>query len=80
MPRSRNLTNYLQKKEKSGVEVGLWAIPDMPGVAKFRYCHSTHDFLKGVSALISHSETQKHVKNTPKDDTTKQLTLLGKPG
>ena len=70
---ARNLTSYLREKDWLGVEVGSWAVSDIPGFAKCRYCSSIHNFRKSVAPLLLHSISKKHRDIVPSKNSA-QLT------
>ena len=62
---AKNLTSYYEKKDQNGVLVGSWAVPDGGGWAKCKSCDQRIKFENaGLSKLLAHSETLKHISNS----------------
>ena len=57
----------LQSKDKNGVLVGSWASQNKPSIANCKFCGCPVMFKAGVKDLLKHSQTPKHIKNTPKE-------------
>ena len=73
---SSKLSSFLSLKDKNNVAVSSWAEETgKPGFAKCRICSCEVKFSGGSRELLKHSERQKHINNTPKRETTTQLSL-----
>ena len=72
-----NLQKYLGERDKNNVEVSSWAIDSTqkPGIAHCKHCDGPVSYKLGKRALLNHSESQKHINNTPKGSAAQQITL-----
>ena len=73
------LSNYWSKKDKNGVKVSNWAKEsDKPRIALCKFCFDCEvDFKAGSYKLTRHSESAKHMNNSPKASTVQnQPTIL----
>ena len=68
------LSNYWSKQDKNGVKVSNWAKESAkPGIALCTYCFDCEvDFKAGSHKLTRHSESVKHMNNTPKVSNVKK--------
>ena len=63
---AKDLTKYLNDKDKHGVKIKDWATQVAPGMAECKVCVPVArvKFEKGKKELFNHSESAKHRKNS----------------
>ena len=76
MSRAATLKKYLSQKDKNSLEVCFWAVDTgQSGVAHCKYCDTNVSYKSGKQDLFRHSESQKHINNSPKDNAVRQSTI-----